>query len=326
MSPFGSRAITILPRVHRLGELEAARGLAEHEPRGRGAEQGAELVLQGRQALGGEAGAEARKLVLPERPHRLVAAERHHPGAILAVGQHPLHRKQAHVAAAIGVIQDRRHGAEQDVFRPGAPGVRPEVPEDRHDVGRDQRPVLLRLALEDVEADRPRELGRVEIDHVRGAPGRHVIEQPLGLVPVRVDEETAPPGLDVLDQHVAQQGRFADAGLAEQQHVLAPVGDREAERRPVRRHGGQNLSLANEDIHTAKPASPALAGAWAGRRENPPDRPGSGAGFAATGCAPRLGAMARTLVTVWAARRRSRFRGTNRALHSNTGVLAPGCG
>jgi hypothetical protein len=71
---------------------------------------------------------------------------------------------------------------------------------------------------------------------------------------VRVDEQNAAPGLDVLDQQVAQQGRFADSGLAEQEHVLPAIGDREPEGHPAVPH----VSLADQHVHIAKPSPPAL--------------------------------------------------------------------
>ena len=46
MSPFGSRAMTIFPPSIASVELEAARGLAEHEPCRRRAQQGADECVR----------------------------------------------------------------------------------------------------------------------------------------------------------------------------------------------------------------------------------------------------------------------------------------
>ena len=98
------------------------------------------------------------------------------PGAVERIAHHPLHAEQAHVTLSIGVIEDRRDRAQQQVFRPRAPRIRPKVLEDRDDVRGDKGAVLGGLPLEHVEPDRAREIGKVEVDHVVGAPGRHVIE------------------------------------------------------------------------------------------------------------------------------------------------------
>lgn len=55
-----------------------------------------------------------------------------------------------------------------------------------------------------------------------------MLQQFLGQIAVRVDESNTVAGGDVLHDEVAEQGRFANAGLADDVNVLAAVGSRNA--------------------------------------------------------------------------------------------------
>src|SRR4051794_22641811 len=82
--------------------------LPEHEPHYRRGEQGAELVLQGRQSLRRKLRWPVRKLLIPERAHGAVAAEPDDPGAVVRIAHHPLHTEETNISLSVGVIEDRR--------------------------------------------------------------------------------------------------------------------------------------------------------------------------------------------------------------------------
>src|SRR5438105_3614668 len=76
---------------------------------------------------------------------------------------------------------------------------------------------------EEVECQRPLQIGRVEIHHVIDPPGRDMLEQLLSKITVRVDYANPLPCCDVLQDQVSKKCRLPRAGLANHVQVLPPV-------------------------------------------------------------------------------------------------------
>lgn len=85
------------------------------------------------------------------------------------------------------------------------------------------------LQRERIESDEELKVARMEIDEVIRTARRTATAQSLGKVAVRVNEPDAVAGGDVVHDEIAQQRRFAGAGLADEVEVMALVGRRNAE-------------------------------------------------------------------------------------------------
>src|SRR3984885_8515933 len=74
-----------------------------------------------------------------------------------------------------GLFQQRIDGVFQNVLRPRAPIVRPEVPENADDGGDDKGPLAWINRLQNVQTNDVSRGGRVDVDDVVGAvPGNDV--------------------------------------------------------------------------------------------------------------------------------------------------------
>ena len=104
--------------------------------------------------------------------------------------------------------------------------------EGGNDVRRHQRPLIEGDIVQRIEADRMREVGRIEIDHaVLDAPGRRGIGDRRRQVAVRVQEREAMTAHEIGEHQVVEQGGLAGAGLADDVEVPAQVAAREHDRR-----------------------------------------------------------------------------------------------
>lgn len=141
------------------------------------------------------------------------------PVPIVVIHEDSLEAKQAGVLT----FEQRGHGREQNVFQSRAPGLAPNTLERHHDPGGDAVTTRGVGGMEQVETDRMLEVGRVEVDDILDAARGNFIEQVDREVPVRIDQTGAPSGVDVLEEKVAKQGRFACAGLADGVGVLPAI-------------------------------------------------------------------------------------------------------
>ncbi len=74
-------------------------------------------------------------------------------------------------------------------------------------------------------------VGRVEVDEVVAPLRRNVLEDLAGEIAMRVEERTAPAGMDVLEDEVFEERRLPRAGLADGVGVAQPVGGGQRNRR-----------------------------------------------------------------------------------------------
>ena len=90
-------------------------------------------------------------------------------------------------------------------------------------------PIIRRDIGQEVQPDGELQVARIEVNEVIRTRRRDVFQQFLGEIAVRIDQTNAVSGGDVLHQQVAEQGRLAGTGLADQVEVLAGVGSRKPE-------------------------------------------------------------------------------------------------
>src|SRR5580700_5008289 len=115
------------------------------------------------------------------------------------------------------------------MLQPGSPAVRPDVPQGGHDPVGDDGATVLWHPMQDVEADRPLKVGRVEIDQLVGAPAGDEGKGSLGQVAVRVKEGNAAIHGEVLAQEIENYSGLAGTGLPDDVEMSAAVivGDAE---------------------------------------------------------------------------------------------------
>ena len=155
----------------------------------------------------------------------------------------------------VRVAEQGEAGDAHDVVHPRPPRLGEDVPEDGHEVVDDQVGVV---AFEGVEGGRVGLVG-VEDDDLVRQPGGDAVEDVEDHVAVRVDDDGAAPGEDVVDGHVDQQRRLPGAGRPDHVRVVAGVDDRQRDRVAA------DLGVA-EDFRAASPGG---------------DRDGGGHGFGA---------------------------------------------
>ena len=129
-----------------------------------------------------------------------------------------------------GVPHQRQAGDPQGVVHAGSPV--PLRRSSRRCRRGCPRPGGGRRVVERVEAGRVGLVGVDEDDPV-GVGGGQPVEDVGDQVAARVDDHGAAAGFDVAEDHVEQQGGFADAGLADHVHVLAGVGHVQADAVPA---------------------------------------------------------------------------------------------
>ena len=95
--------------------------------------------------------------------------------------------------------------------------------EGRDDTFGDDRTMILRYAVENVVADRPRQVGGVEIDELMRPAGRDQSERPLGKVAVRIEKRHASSHGEVLGNQMKERGALAGSGLSDDVKMPAAV-------------------------------------------------------------------------------------------------------
>jgi len=112
-------------------------------------------------------------------------------------------------------VEQRAHRIGENVIEPWPPAVRPHMPEGGHHAVGDDGLEIVRHAREGIEADRPLEVGRVEVDEVIRARAGNMRERSLGQVAMRIEQRQALAGDEVLPDQIEEEGAFAGAGLAD---------------------------------------------------------------------------------------------------------------
>ena len=158
------------------------------------------------------------ELVAPVRQHNRIANAVDDAGSIVGVGQQPGDRQQRRA----GRIHEGPDRVAQHLLR--AVGDRrgaPDVHEGRHDVVGHHRVLVGVHLLQHVEADRPLQVGGVEIHELMGPVARHQAEDGLRQIAQGIDDSDTAAGGQVLADHVLQQRRLAGAGLADDMQMPA---------------------------------------------------------------------------------------------------------
>jgi len=92
--------------------------------------------------------------------------------------------------------------------------------------------------LEQVEPDRPIEVGNVEIYDAVDPPPGDIAKKGLGHVSVRIDHREAVPVLDVLDRKVLQKRRLAGTRFPDDVDVVAAIRRLDAKNSAIPAVGG----------------------------------------------------------------------------------------
>ena len=147
--------------------------------------------------------------------------------------------------------------------------------EGRHDVVRDDGLEVVRHTGQRIEADRPLDVGRIDVNEVISTGARHEFEDGFGEVAMGIEQRDAGAGGEVLANEVEQQGTLAGAGLPDD--VEVPAALVVAEHDKVARCEGANTQLMALVCHSRNgagvPCAPQV-GIWRGRRPFPGVRRG----------------------------------------------------
>ena len=99
----------------------------------------------------------------------------------------------------------------------------------------DDRAVIRGHAIKNVVADRPRQVGGVEIDELMSATARDQGERPLGKIAMGIKQRDAAPHRKVLAEQVEERGALAGPGLTDDVKMPAAVVLGNAKVRVVKR-------------------------------------------------------------------------------------------
>src|SRR3989344_3006442 len=226
--------------VHHSPEIERGPGLADDGPhivvRHEIIELGSDVRRHVRE---GRLAARLDRLLLPEVDDHRVLDARQLPLAVFRIGENARHLHQGGRLVR-HVLHQKQKGVPLVLFEHGTHGLRHEqLVEDSlhlvHDEG-----LLLRtveVVIQHVQAHRPPNVAGVEINEVLHALLGDMPQDEVNQSAVGIDDRETLAGLDVLDDHVTQEGRFAGAGLADQINVAAAI--------LVRDENGAGLSAKN---------------------------------------------------------------------------------
>lgn len=134
------------------------------------------------------------------------------------------------------------------------------MPKSRHDAIGDDRRQVGRHARQRIEADRPLDVGGVDVDEIVRAPARDVVERRAGEVAVWVEQGDARASRKILAQQVEQQCALAGAGLTDEVKMPAALVGRERDK--LARDASAEGEPMWGRIHSRKRAGVPCASQW----------------------------------------------------------------
>lgn len=190
-----------LSLVHDLPRVKGARLGGEDAVEDGVREEGANLVLQGRDDHRPEGRRVALVLPLPEVRHLGVrqAADGRLPEVLVGEELGDVSQSRSRE------LQERQEDVSEKVLQSRPPVLVPELLEGLHQAGGGQRPLLLRDACQGVEGPGRGGVGGIQVEDVLPALRRDVVEKGLHQVAVRVQKSQATAGGQVLGGHGLQE-------------------------------------------------------------------------------------------------------------------------
>src|ERR1019366_7193638 len=120
-----------------------------------------------------------------------------------------------HEKRAARNVEERSHRIEENIVEARPPAIRPDMTEGGDDAVGDNWPEIGRDAGEGIEADRPLDVGRVDVDEVSGAGFGNMRKHVFCKIAVRIEQCQALAGEEVLPDQVEKKSALAGAGLAD---------------------------------------------------------------------------------------------------------------